>query len=127
MKEHPQMLSDDQVRAIRSGGMTQLRLRAGRQGALFPPPSRFAVGDRLWVREAFCPLPYRAADPRCVFRADGAFIGCYRWRPSMHMPRAACRIVLEITDVQVARFCEPSDPNAWFYLLSLRAIEGLNA
>lgn len=124
MKEHPQMLSDDQVRAIRSGGMTQLRLRAGRQGALFPPPAPWAVGDRLWVREAFCELPYQADGPHFVFRADGEFIGCYRWRPSMHMPRSACRIVLEITDVRV-RFS--SDPNAWFYLLSLRALEGSNA
>jgi len=57
-------------------------------------------GDRLWVREAWGPLSggvtYRAmAFTECP---DGA-----RWRPSIHMPRWASRLTLEVTDVRVER------------------------
>ncbi len=70
-------------------------------------------GDRLWVRETWAqpttldpgPSVYRADYPACV--PDG-FENVppaeeIRWRPSIHMPRWACRLVLEITDVRVER------------------------
>lgn len=71
-------------------------------------------GDRLWVRETF---GYRAqfferdaaAGGPVVYRADGedqpALRGMHgdHWRPSIHMPRSACRLVLEVTDVRVER------------------------
>lgn len=58
-------------------------------------------GDRLWVRETwgtggYFPYPY-------AYRADGVEYPNERWNPSIHMPRAACRLVLEITDVRVER------------------------
>jgi len=68
-------------------------------------------GDRLWVREswqfeinALCaaqdsngPFVYAADGDRAGRRIDD------RWRPSIHMPRWACRLVLEITAVRVER------------------------
>ena len=52
------------------------------------------MGDRLWVRETFCidddVVFYRATDLNGE-RPDG------RLRPSIHMPRWASRINLEIT------------------------------
>ncbi|MGA6536901.1 hypothetical protein ACPEH7_01955 [Stenotrophomonas sp. NPDC101269] len=71
-------------------------------------------GDRLWVREAFCDVwdqdRDRWSDPaRYYYRADGVEIqdvdgdGPARWTPSIHMPRRACRLVLEITAVRVER------------------------
>lgn len=63
-------------------------------------------GGRLWVRETWAPCPddrdgrhfiYRADDVR---RYDGE---AWKWRPSIHMPRAASRITLELTDVRVQR------------------------
>ncbi|NMX84661.1 hypothetical protein HBO11_03715 [Pseudomonas sp. WS 5010] len=90
-------------------------------------------GDRLWVRESHAQvfegdIPQgRYTGPigtmgsparpdwksRYVYRADGDMPNVQwhhvgdsqpvRWTPSIHMPRAACRILLEITDVRVER------------------------
>ncbi|MGP1125036.1 hypothetical protein [Serratia sp. CY56464] len=69
-----------------------------------------AVGDRLWVRETFgdCGnrLVYRAATE------DGAASQVKRWVPSIHMPRDACRILLEITAVRVERLNDISEEDA---------------
>ena len=66
-------------------------------------------GDRLWVRETFnssadCRPPIvepfiYAAD----LNSDGVQKWAARWKPSIHMPRWACRILLEITGVRVER------------------------
>jgi hypothetical protein len=56
-------------------------------------------GDRLWVRETWCPdfEPYTFR-----YRADGSeMVG--RWHPSIHMPRWASRITLEVVSVRVER------------------------
>lgn len=71
------------------------------------------VGDRLWVREAFC-----------LYGVEGSKHPLYRgqceeypslkpiWKPSLHMPRWACRTVLEITEVRVERLNEISEEDA---------------
>ncbi len=62
-------------------------------------------GDRLWVRETWAPGGrYAATDSR-----PGAVP---RWRPSIHMPRAASRITLEITGVRVERLQDISEADA---------------
>lgn len=76
-------------------------------------------GDRLWVRETWqhanhpfgpyqehTPIFYRADYLDDPHGPDGELSaeGRYReWRPSIHMPRAACRLVLEVARVRVER------------------------
>jgi hypothetical protein len=101
-------------------------------------PLPYKKGDRLWVREAWCP----AADPvtsqlmwndngntyKVHYRADGQEVFCddgdgftefnkdgtekSPWKPSIHMPRWASRITLEITGVRVERLQEITEEDA---------------
>lgn len=67
-------------------------------------------GDRLWVRETFadigCRLTYRAD------LYDGAHCMVKKWIPSIHMPRSASRVLLEITAVRVERLQDISEEQA---------------
>ena len=72
------------------------------------------VGNRFWVRETFDTGysikvenkdPYFAKHmPEVIYRADNP-VCCepIQWKPSIHMPRRASRITLEITDIRVER------------------------
>lgn len=66
------------------------------------------VGDRLWVRETFqaglcteSTFAYKATHKPSDLEEGWDEI--IKWRPSIHMPRFASRITLEITDVRVER------------------------
>ena len=66
-------------------------------------------GDRLWVREAWMPVEhdvqpyrYRATNP--------SYIG--KWKPSIHMPRIASRITLDVVSVRVERLRDISRGDA---------------
>jgi len=81
-----------------------------------------AVGDRLWVRETWSEAGagapdltlYRANYPEHVpsLYENIPATGDVRWRPSIHMPRWASRILLEIIDVRVERLNDISDEDA---------------
>ncbi len=74
------------------------------------------VGDRLWVRETH----YLCVDADQKLRGDTVYkaseanpdICKGEWRPSIHMPRWASRILLEITEVRVERVQEISEEDA---------------
>jgi hypothetical protein len=71
-------------------------------------------GDRLWVRETFAvygdenfaAIHYRADRPHDVGRKGVGY------KPSIHMPRWACRILLEITNVRVERLQDITEEQA---------------
>ena len=65
-------------------------------------------GERLWVRETFaCGLctdqPYAYRATHAPEDLEAGWHDPIKWKPSIHMPRAASRILLEITDVRVER------------------------
>ncbi len=70
-------------------------------------------GDRLWVRETWAQPDRRSAGfPLWVYLADYQERPGHNWRPSIHMPRAASRITLEITGVRVERLQDISEADA---------------
>jgi hypothetical protein len=90
-------------------------------------------GDRLWVREAWHPCgPWETSRPvpgKAVrYRADDAYVATPdapdtfvisaardrpgSWRPSIHMPRWASRIVLDVIDVRVERVQDIDEASA---------------
>ena len=72
-------------------------------------------GDRLWVKETHAIVPRTAywhdlSIPHverehewAIYRANWERTAPSRWRPSIHMPRWASRLTLEITGVRVER------------------------
>lgn len=75
----------------------------------------YAPGDLLWAREAWAHNPdVPAAVPTAVcYRADpGHEYDGLRWHPSIHMPRWASRLTLEVTAVRVERLQDISEDDA---------------
>jgi hypothetical protein len=124
------------VSAILKGRKLVTRRLAGKDKK---PPGTcpFGItGDRLWVREKW---GYRRQffdrrapnDGPFVYAADGPPAGAKRlaWRASLHMPRSACRLVLNVRSTHCERLtqitkqdaldegCPPEharDPIGWF-------------
>ncbi|HBX7623774.1 TPA: morphogenetic protein [Klebsiella pneumoniae] len=139
MKERGMIFNGEMVRAILDGRKTQTRrpikwkqtrfteIGEREDGSKWPwsedaehacdfwHPCPFgAVGDRIWVRETWArynidqnsyDIAYRATTPE-NWPEEG------RWRPSIHMPRWASRILLEITNVRVERLNAISQEDA---------------
>ena len=138
VKERPMLFNGTMVRALFDGSKTQTRRIMKPQpvfesgydaphedeiGIFWKADSSLACiddllklcphgqpGGRIWVRETFadigCRLTYRADED------DGAHCKVERWIPSIHMPRADSRILLEIVSVRVERLNDCRDADA---------------
>lgn len=139
MKERPIIFNDEMVRALLDGRKTQTRrvvrpqpssntdkiyadhYNGGPEWAFWLPDNRMTEprtwrcpygvpGDRLWVRETWCggqhgtSVYYKASWHE---HEHGP-----RWRPSIHMPRWASRLTLDVTDVRVERVKDISPEDA---------------
>ena len=133
MKERPIIFSAPMVRALLAGTKTQTRriVKARdlewmdvHQGLREPDnaercPYGKPGGDRLYVREAWAaPHAYDHLPPRLIPQdarihyAATEDRGGLLWRPSIHMPRWASRITLEVTGVRVERLQGISEADA---------------
>jgi hypothetical protein len=84
-----------------------------------PPWSKwpYQLGDTLWVRETWAYSTDYDGDVilnrKILYRADGEkTILPSTWRPSIHMPRWASRINLEVTGVRVERLKDITEEDA---------------
>lgn len=76
---------------------------------------KWQPGDRLWVRETFYNEAVFGEPPVWIYRADTPDypLPCgSKWKPSIFMPRAASRILLEVTDVRFERLNDISEHDA---------------
>lgn len=138
-REYPILFNGPMVRAILKGRKTKTRrivkLNASGRAwkgkknwhcddpdALLACP--YQPGDRLWVRETWHTdesnltaarsqhEDFMSASP-IYFRADPVNdnAGCI-WKPSIHLPRWASRITLEVTGVRIERLQDISEEDA---------------
>jgi hypothetical protein len=104
--ERPIIFSDERVSAILEGRKTQTRRIK----------YKCEVGDMLWVRECFAYYPdenhviFRAREGKDLEQAGIDLKGC--WKPSIHMPKWAARIWLEVTAVRKERLQDISEKDA---------------
>lgn len=153
MKERGMIFNGEMVRALLDGRKTQTRrpikwkqtrfteIGEREDGSKWPwsedaehacdfwHPCPFgAVGDRIWVRETFCPVDdtQYGGEKWVDYRATPKFEASHpagwdcapndaealKWHPSIHMPRWASRILLEITNVRVERLNTISEEDA---------------
>jgi hypothetical protein len=124
-KEKPILFNAPMVRAILDGSKTQTRriVKAAHLEFIENPTKQLLGGrwdkrpfpfgrpvDHLWVREtwghdeAFGDTLYRAGH-----QGDDPLNG---WKTSIHMPRWASRIILEITEVRIERLQEITEEDA---------------
>ena len=137
MTERPILFSAPMVRALLAGTKTQTRralatdlfISSGgavvRMASVGPAttgiqeahcPYWRAPGDRLWVRETWAAphncdhlKPREIDDGWRIHYAATEERGGLLWRPSIHMPRWASRITLEVTGVRVERLQDISE------------------
>src|SRR5690606_8173259 len=79
--------------------------------------SKYQVGDILWVRETWqTSYNYENDNWDYIYKSDGGYWidddGPMKWKPSIHMPKAAARIFLEVTNVRVERLFDISEKDA---------------
>jgi hypothetical protein len=136
MKERPILFNGPMVRAVLEGRKTMTRRIAKRLLLGLPQAEMNAQcpygqpGDRLWVRETHKGWYTYQSQQYVCYASDnsthivrrpeghpegGMLLGeCHadKWRPSIHMPRWASRITLEVTGLRVERLCEITEADA---------------
>lgn len=130
MRERPILFSAPMVRALLNCTKSQTRRVVKDKHIDAAPPACFfqwlrencpygQPGDRLWVRETF--YLAKNGDPiyrACISESLAETIETIRqhylepWKPSIHMPRWASRILLEIVSVRVERLQDISEDDA---------------
>lgn len=120
-KERPILFSTPMVQAILQGRKTQTRrvVKEPFQGWMnkaqnpdwwveIPEQCPYGQpGDVLWVRESFSKIYENGFEYKAGFTDEPI-----KWKPSIHMPKAAARIWLRITDVRVERLLAISQYDA---------------
>lgn len=140
MNTKPILFSTEMVQAIIAGRKTQTRRTKGLKVVNDNPDSHtfnflsidkskasfkiiegmsqavdvpYKTGDILWVRESFSPVGYQEKPMYYLYKANPVHQSM-KWKPSIHMPKKACRLFLKITNVRVERLQDITEMEAIF-------------
>jgi hypothetical protein len=119
MKERPIIFQTKMVKAILEGRKTHTRRVVGKgrwhnRFIVSDSPVKYEIasthdcpygkaGDLLWVRETWAPLgDYPKCNYSFMYKADTE-LSYSKWKLSIHMPKDAARIWLQVEDVRVER------------------------
>jgi hypothetical protein len=69
----------------------------------------YEVGDVLWVRESFKGDVFSGSANAFVYKASSNQVAGGKWKPSIFMPKEACRIFLKIKAIRVERLQDISE------------------
>lgn len=112
-----------QYLGINEDGLHLMKNNYGATNAIKCPYGK--TGDILWVRETWAKVPhssYRQSNGVMQMPLDENMVAVFkagwdrsmpgRWKPSIHMPKAAARIWLEVTDVRIERLKQITEKDA---------------
>lgn len=133
-KIRPILFSTDMVKAILEGRKTQTRrivkdkllqentYQTDEEFMKLTTLSKHRIGDILWVRESFQNAIAFIPDKKImkkgiVYKADPGMINAAEslgvfWKPSIHMPKTACRLFLKITNLKLERLHDITEADA---------------
>lgn len=139
VKTHPILFSTPMVQAILEGRKTQTRrvvklpnyhpsmlekqknkltikdwkLYDGNQEVIGNMKCPYQIGDIFWVRETFHTIHDAETHDflRYGYKADNDYRGAL-WKPSLFMPKEACRLFLKIKSIRVERLQDISEADA---------------
>lgn len=123
-KFHPILFSTPMVQAILEGRKSQTRRVVKDKMLQNATPEddlefllltiiyKYKVGDLLWVRETFRPIEQEVGSPRFEYKATEAINLTDKWKPSIFMPKEACRIFLKVKTIRIERLQEISEEDA---------------
>lgn len=75
--------------------------------------SNCQIGDVIWIREAFqkvASFPEPDSFGKYLYKAMGDY--CATWKPGIHMPKEACRLFLDVTNVRAERLQDITEEDA---------------
>lgn len=105
--------------AVDHNNLLFAHFKRGNQFAAIPCPYG-QPGDVLWVRETWAHTKVLNIHPTddnygYVYKADGQpwenYYG-WIWKPSIHMPKAAARILLQVVEIKVERLHDITEESA---------------
>lgn len=122
-KERPILFQTEMVKAILEGRKTMTRriikpqpndnweTEEGESILKYCPYGE--IGDVLWVRETFSINNLFANGIKYTYKADlSEDVNLLKWKPSIFMPKEACRIWLQIADIKTERLQDISEEDA---------------
>lgn len=106
---HPSMLEKQKNKLT----IKDWKLYDGNQEVIGNMKCPYQIGDILWVRETFHTIHDSETHDflRYGYKADNDYRGAL-WKPSLFMPKDACRLFLKIKSIRVERLQDISEADA---------------